>query len=503
MLSSLICLLAALAASVPQPDPGNARVLVSRAIDALGGEAALKSIGSLHIESIGHDYFIDQSDRPEGPYIVRYVQTTELRDVSGARSRVDSQQRYLQVPAWGPPVTTIVDADIAALVHGDKSMPAGRQAFEDGRERIDLAPERVLLLARDATDLRVEPDVTVHGIVQHVAAFGWRGRRVRLLLDSGDGVPTALEIVSEDVNGIWGLVRQTTYYSLWTLLPGGARYPLQLDREWNGVTQGSSTIVKIDVDPPIEASTFAVAPETKTAFAALPAVAGIPSLALDPAKRREVAPGVAQYAGSWNVEVVQQADGIVVIEAPVGSRYSAQILDEIGKRYPGVRVKALITTSDAWPHLGGVREYVARGIPVYALDLNRPILERLLKADFSSHPDALAKAPKAGTFTWVSARTVLGSGDTRIELYPARGENGERQMFAWFPALKLLYTSDDVQPMRNGTFFMPAYLIEVRDAARHEHLDVERIFGFHAPPTAWSAIEAAISAAASSGPPAR
>jgi len=69
--------------------------------------------------------------------------------------------------------------------------------------------------------------------------------------------------------------------------------------------------------------------------------------------------------------------------------------------------------------------------------------------------------------------------------------------------LKLLYTSDDVQPMRNGTFFMPAYLIEVRDAARHEHLDVERIFGFHAPPTAWSAIEAAISAAASSGPPAR
>jgi hypothetical protein len=501
MLPSIFCLLAALAASAPHSTAVDARALVTRAIDALGGEAALKSLAALRIESIGHDDFIDQSDRPEGPFIVRYLQTTELRDVNGARSRVDSQQRDIQVPAWSPPVTTVVDRDAAALVHGDKSMPAGRQAFEDGRERIDLAPERVLFAALAAGDLRVEPDVKVHGIVQQVVSFGWRNRRVRLLFDSGDGVPTALETISQDVNGIWGLVRQTTYYSLWTLLPGGVRYPLQLDHEWNGVSRGSSTIMKLDVNPAIEASEFAISPETKAAFAALPAVSGIPSLSLDPSKRREVAPGITQYAGSWNVEIVQQPDGIVVIEAPVGSRYSAEVLDEIATRYPDARIKALVTTSDAWPHLGGVREYVARGIPVYALDLNQPILERLLKADYSPRPDALATAAQAGKFTWVSGKTVIGTGDTRIELYPAHGENGERQMFAYFPALKLLYTSDDVQPMRNGTFFMPAYLIEVRDAARREHLEVDRIFGFHAPPTPWSAIEAAISSASASSAP--
>jgi hypothetical protein len=259
--------------------------------------------------------------------------------------------------------------------------------------------------------------------------------------------------------------------------------------------------VKIDVNPVFDAASLTVPPETKTAFAALPAVSGIPSLALDPSKQREVAPGIAQYAGPWNVEVVQQPDGIVVIEAPVGSRYSTQVLEEIATRYPGVRVKAVVTTSDAWPHLGGVREYVARGIPVYALDLNQPILDRLIKADYSPRPDALAKAPQPGKFTWVNGRTVIGTGDTRIELYPAHGENGERQMFAYFPALKLLYTSDDVQPLRNGSFFMPAYLLEVRDAARREHLEVERVFGFHAAPMPWSAIEAAISSAAASSAP--
>src|SRR6185312_1323906 len=234
--------------------------------------------------------------------------------------------------------------------------------------------------------------------------------------------------------------------------------------------------------------------EARKAFAAAPP-SGIPTLKLDPAKRVEVAPGIVQYAGNWNVAFVRQPDGVVVIEAPVGSHYSAQVLDEAAKQYPGVKVKALITTSDAWPHLGGVREYVARGIPVYALDLNQPILERLLKADYRAKPDALARAPKPARFTWVSGKTVVGAGDTRIELYPVRGENGERMLAAYFPALKLLYSSDEIQRQRGGGFFMPELLLEVRDLIKREKLDVERVFGMHHGSIPWAEIEAAIAKA--------
>ena len=212
---------------------------------------------------------------------------------------------------------------------------------------------------------------------------------------------------------------------------------------------------------------------------------------------------IVQYGGNWNVAFVRQPDGLVIIEAPVGSHYSVQVLDEAATRYPGVKVKALITTSDAWPHLGGVREYAARGIPIYALDLNQPILERLLESDYSAHPDALARSPRPARFTWVSARTVVGSGDTRLELYPVRGENGERMMVAYFPALKLLYTSDEIQRQRSGGFFMPEYLLEVKDVMARERLVVERIFGFHAGPTPWSEIEAAIASASAFSPSAR
>ena len=60
-------------------------------------------------------------------------------------------------------------------------------------------------------------------------------------------------------------------------------------------------------------------------------------LKLDPEKQRvEIEPGkIAQYGGNWNVGVVQQPDGLVVIEAPIGSHYYVQVLDEIAKRYPG------------------------------------------------------------------------------------------------------------------------------------------------------------------------
>jgi glyoxylase-like metal-dependent hydrolase (beta-lactamase superfamily II) len=488
----LVCLALVLSSSIQQPS-APVRALVARAIAAMGGDAALKSLACLQIDAMGHEFFIDQSERPEGPFIVGYLQTTETRDVAKGRSRVERQQRNVQVPEWGGAGTaTIVDADAAVLQRGDRAVPAGRQAFEDGRERIELAPERVLFAALEAGDLAAAPDVTVQGVVQHAVTFSWRGRQVRLLLNAGDNLPTALELVADDPSGIWGRVRETTYYSLWTLLPGGVRYPLQYDRDWNGVTRGSTTIMKIAVNQPIDEALFSIPADAKKAFVSLPSTYGIPSLTFNPARRADVAAGVAQYSGNWNVGVVEQPDGLVVIEAPIGSHYSAQVLDELSKRYPARNIKAVVTTSDAWPHLGGVREYAARRVPIYALDLNRPILERLLKADYSGHPDALAKQPKPARFTFVSAKTVIGTGATRIELYPVRGENGERMMAAYVPASKLLYTSDEIMRDRGGAFFMPEFLVEVRDLVQREHLDVERIFGMHIGPTPWTEIEAAI-----------
>ena len=503
MFRLFVCLTAALAMAPQTSGPDSARALLSRSIDALGGETALRHLRSLEIESIGHEFFIDQSERPEGPFVTRYVQTLEKRDIAGGRSRIETQERFVLSPDWsGAGSATTVDADAAVMTRGTRYAPAQRQAFEDGRERLELGPERVLLTALAAPDLTLAPDAMINGIAQRVATFGWRGRRVTLFIDSGDYVPTALETRADDSYGIWGTVRNTTYYSLWTLLPGGIRYPLQTDRTWNGVASGSATITKVIFNTALDSALFVVPADMKAAFAALPSGSQFAALNLDTSKRVDIEPGkVAQYGGNWNVGVAVQPDGLVILEAPIGSHYSVQVLDEVAKRYPNQKVKAVVTTSDAWPHLGGVREYVARSIPVYGLALNQPILERLLKADYASNADALAKSPKPARFTWVSGKTTIGSGDSRIELYPIRGENGERMLMAYFPAIRLLYTSDEIQRQRDGQFFMPEFLFEVKDAIARERLDVVRVFGVHVGATPWSEIEAAIASASAASSP--
>src|SRR5215510_4014142 len=125
MLSALfLCLIPGLVQSTPAPS-ASARAVIARAIDALGGETALRNISSLQIESLGHSYFIEQSERPEGPFIVGYVSASEKRDVAAGRSRTEQQQRDVLSPEWGGgDAATIVDADAAAIRRNGRYVPA-------------------------------------------------------------------------------------------------------------------------------------------------------------------------------------------------------------------------------------------------------------------------------------------------------------------------------------------------------------------------------------------
>ena len=181
--------------------------------------------------------------------------------------------------------------------------------------------------------------------------------------------------------------------------------------------------------------------------------------------------------------MVKQSDGIVVIEAPIASGYSAKVIAEAERRWPGVPVKAVISTSDSWPHIAGVGEYVARRIPVYVLDLNLAILQRLVDAPRTWYPDLLAQSPRKPDFRVVSDKVVLGDGPNRLEFYPLRGETSERQMMVYFPQHKLLYGSDPFQKDESGRYFYPQTVWEVKRAVAREKLQVDTFFMMHVGPT--------------------
>ena len=171
------------------------------------------------------------------------------------------------------------------------------------------------------------------------------------------------------------------------------------------------------------------------------------------------------------------------------------MIDEAKKRYPDVPLKAFFSTSDSWPHTGGVRQCVALGLPVYVLDLNQPLLDRLIAAPHTIYPDLLAQSPKQPDWKIVSQKVVVGSGPNRAELYPLRGASTERQYMIYFPQRYLLYASDTLVLNENGSLYDPELMREVSDAVTRENLSVTTVFAMHQGPVPWKQVESLVHAA--------
>lgn len=507
LLAGLLDVRAFALVTVSQSTQEAARRVVSAALAAMGGEDKLRALKSVRLEGIGHTNYLEQSERPEGPWIVGYQQITELRDLTGGRLQRTTETRDIQTPQWRKFGTLVAADGAASLQFGTRSGPATWTQFQEAQETLALSPERALLTALDAKDLRAERETTLQGTRQQVVAFGWSDATARIYVNAQTNLPTAVEFVraypGDFFWGVWGEVTTRTYLSLWMLEPGGIRYPRQWNVERNGMPFREFTVTSLALNARVPEDAFTISEEVRKNFAARgKRIINELPLGLPNKPPVEIVPGLVQIPGAWNVALVRQPDGVVVVEAPISSGYSAKAIEEAGRRFPNVAVKAVISTSDAWPHIGGARQYAAAGVPIYALDLNRAILERLLASPHRSYPDVLARTPKKPNLRIVSNKTTIGSGANRMELYPIRSESGERMIMIYFPEHKLLYGSDLLQQLPDGSFFMPQYVSELVEAARRENLPVDKVFAMHLGVTQWADVLKALEKAKAEAQPA-
>jgi hypothetical protein len=200
-----------------------------------------------------------------------------------------------------------------------------------------------------------------------------------------------------------------------------------------------------------------------------------------------LAPGIDLFPGSWNSTIVKEPDGVVILEAPISGLYTQGVIDEARKRYSSVPITAVLSTSDSWPHTGGVRVAVAGGLPVFILDLNQPLLDRMVDAPHTLDPDALQNSRDSKPI-WkiVAKREEGGSGANRMQLYPLRGASTERQYMVYFPEHHLLYASDTLALNEDGSLYDPELMNEVAQAVKRENLTVDKVYAMHQGPVEWS-----------------
>ena len=477
----------------------NATALLHRALEAQGGEAKLRALKSVEWEASGYRNELEESERPEGPYITDFLSVTEIHDFAGKRFR--NSRDASVYPVYKTSSITVMDGNVAMRSNGGPETAGTTHQVELIQEQMALSPERLLLTALDAPDVRREGDTVLQSVPQNVVSFTLDGAPVKIYLNAYTHLPTAVDYSGPLAHSnFWeflGDVTQRTYYGEWWLAKGGIHLPMQMNVEGNGHLDQMLVVRKLTIDGALDESRLTIPAEIRTQFHAKAKPRDVEQIPLGNPKQPavELAPDVVLIPGSWNITLVRQEDGVVVIEAPISSGYSAKVIAEAHRRFPGEPIKAVITTSDSWPHLAGIREYVAEGIPIYALDLNRPILERVIDDPRTSRPDALTGARRKPQFHVVHEKTELGTGANRLVIYPIRGETSERQMMVYFPEHRLLYGSDPFQQMPDGSFFYPQTVTELMDAVSRERLGVDRFFMMHIGPTPWSELGKAVEAA--------
>jgi len=479
-----------------------AQALVADALKAMGQSHDLHRVAMLRAETIGAEWDIVEFDHADAPYVFQGASRASVwNDLQGHRRLTDVSQFGAGAAPSSLHTRTLLTPEEERTDRVVAGQPP-RTTREEAPPAWDVdEPVSALLLAERVDGLVREQDAVVHGMAQHVVSFRAGRYPVRLFLDVATGLPGAVEVtrVLHRANGsdiaynAMGDVHDRVEWMNYAVFDG-VRYPVQADLSRNGVHLKTSVISELHVDAALDAPAFAM-PDTGVALShttvddlALGQPAG---LAPDPkAPIAEIAPGIVQIPGSWFSTIVRQDDGLVIIDAPISNGYSRKVLDEAARRFPGVPVKALVTSTAFYWHVAGVREYAARGIPIYVRDRNVEVIRAMLAAPRTLAPDALAMHPLAPVIRAVSAPITIGRGRNAIVLYPIT--EGEQPMtMSWIADAHLLHTGEMVMPLGpNGSLVQPEALLELRHsvAATPIATDGLRMIGMHMRPTAWQVL---------------
>lgn len=165
--------------------------LLHQALEAQGGEQILRGLRNVQWSLAGYRNMLEQSERPEGPYVTEFDSTTEVYDFRGNRYLNITEATVYTVFKFSR--GTVVTNENAMRLANSQKLAGTPQEMQLAHERLSLSPERVLLTALDASDVHRERDAVLQSVPQNVAAFTLDGAPVHVFLNANTHLPTAVD----------------------------------------------------------------------------------------------------------------------------------------------------------------------------------------------------------------------------------------------------------------------------------------------------------------------
>jgi len=194
--------------------------------------------------------------------------------------------------------------------------------------------------------------------------------------------------------------------------------------------------------------------------------------------------------------VTLQRDTVYLFDAQTNEARARADSVWIGKLFPGRHPVVLVVTDLAWPHISGVRFWVAMGAKIIVHEASRAFVAEVIARRWQLHPDALEQRRHQVHAHLTTVSTAMSLAGGRIELRPIDGVGSEGALMAYIPASRFLYAGDFIQPGNTGApipgFIQFTYMDEVAAAVKRNGFAPELFAAMHVKPTPWSAVVTAL-----------
>ncbi len=418
--------------SVAQRSYREARAVLDRGIEAIGGLTALRGLDNIRVDFEGQGFARDQSALPEAPYDRNTRQGSFLLDNRRNAARFILEFDF---PRTSPARNLIViRGDTAVgmdLIQRVAAAAPGNTMTVVSRSRM---PHFLLLQALDrAATLRSLGRATLDGAPQNVIAFAAaNGAQLTVYFDAGSGLPSALEALNPDL--VTGEAPTLWRYSEWKSA-GKLSVPGRRVFSVAGEVVESIAYRNVRINGPTHDSLYV-----------LPA--GVPDLtdSIPEFAKVELGRGVwllQEVTNGYNVLVVAFKDHVMVVEPASSDAESRRAIAAVKELAPGKPIRYIVATHHHEDHTGGVRAYIAEGATLVTTAGNRAYFERIAASRRTIAPDSLSAKPRKPVFEMVSKRRTFSDGERTVELVDVGpSPHADEIMVAYLPQERLVFQAD-------------------------------------------------------------
>jgi glyoxylase-like metal-dependent hydrolase (beta-lactamase superfamily II) len=226
----------------------------------------------------------------------------------------------------------------------------------------------------------------------------------------------------------------------------------------------------------------------------LPATPVAPTIVVD-----TITPGVWSIAGQTHHTIaIEQANGIVLIEAPQSDARTLAAIAKARELRPGKPITALVNTHHHFDHAGGIRAAISQDLTIITQSGNKDFYERIVfPRQHTIVRDALSRNPGPLRLTAVEDKHVLPDAQRPVELYHVNTPHSGSMLVAYLPVERILIQADLYSPPPANPTTTPVFpfVKSLVDDIQRRGLQVDRVVGIHGRPVPFSELQAAASRA--------